>query len=275
MKIDAHQHFWIYTPETQGWIDDSMAVLKRHFLPQHLKRELENNGFDGSVAVQAPQTLEETRWLLDLAAKNPFIKGVVGWVDLRGKDARRQLAEFAKNPKFKGVRHIAQAEPDDQFLVGKEFTEGISVLRELGLTYDILVFPRQLQAAVELARKFPNQPFVLDHIAKPEIKAGNMSPWQKSIKELAKNPNVYCKLSGMTTEADWKEWDPSDFAPYLEVVIKAFGPQRLMIGSDWPVCLLAGDYFSAVKIVKGYISYMSQSDQDAILGGNAMKFYKL
>ena len=275
MKIDAHQHFWIYTPETQGWIDDAMAVLKRHFLPQHLKKELENNGFDGSVAIQAPQTLEETRWLLDLAAKNPFIKGVVGWVDLREKDIRQQLVELAKNPKFKGVRHIAQAEPDDRFLVGKEFTEGISVLGELGLTYDILVFPRQLPAAAELARKFPQQPFVLDHIAKPEIKAGNMNPWQKGIRELGKNQNVYCKLSGMTTEADWKEWDPSDFAPYLDIVVKAFGPQRLMIGSDWPVCLLAGDYFSAVKIVKQYIAYMSQTDQEAILGGNATRFYKL
>lgn len=275
MKIDAHQHFWIYTPETQGWIDDSMAVLKRDFLPEHLEKELKSNGFDGSIAVQAPQTLEETQWLLELADKNPFIKGVVGWVGLRGKDAKRQLTEFAKNPKFKGIRHIAQAEPDDRFLVGKEFTEGISALGELGLTYDILVFPRQLPAAVELARKFPKQPFVLDHIAKPEIKAGKMSPWKEGIRELAQNPNVYCKLSGMVTEADWKTWKPEDFKPYLDIVFEAFGPNRLMIGSDWPVCLVAGNYGNVTQVVKDYISGMSQETQNAVLGGNTIKYYKL
>ena len=252
-----------------------MSVLKRDFLPADLKKELDANGFDGSVVVQAPQTLEETRWLLELADKNPFIKGVVGWVDLRAKDVAKQLEGFAKNPKFKGVRHIAQAEPDDYFLVGKEFTAGIEVLGELGLTYDILVFPKQLPAAVELVRKFPKQPFVLDHIAKPEIKAGKLSPWKEQIRQLAANPNVYCKLSGMVTEADWKNWKPEDLKPYLDVVFEVFGPRRLMIGSDWPVCLLAANYGAAINLVKGYIAKMSKKDQDAVLGDNAVKFYKL
>ncbi len=275
MRIDAHQHFWTYTPETQAWIDDSMEVLKRDFLPQHLKVELDAGGFDGSVVVQAPQTLEETRWLLKLAGHNPFIKGVVGWVDLRAKDVRDQLKAFAANPKFKGVRHIAQAEPDERFLVGAAFTEGVAALGELGLTYDILVFPRQLSAAAELAGKFPKQPFVLDHIAKPEIKAGKMSPWREGIKELAKHPNVYCKVSGLVTEADWQNWKPEDLKPYLEVVFKAFGPQRLMAGSDWPVCLLAADYGPVMATVRDFIEKMPREDQDAILGGNAAKFYKL
>jgi len=275
MRIDSHQHFWIYTPETQSWIDDSMAVLRRDFLPAHLKKELDANGFDGSVAVQAPQTLEETRWLLKLAEESPYIKGVLGWVDLRSRDARSQLEQFAAHPKLKGVRHIAQWESDDRFLVGREFMEGIALLNEFKLTYDILVFTKQLPAAIELAGKFPQQPFVLDHIAKPEIKVGKISPWREHIQELAKHPNVYCKLSGMVSEADWKHWKTMDFKPYLDVVFEAFGPKRLMIGSDWPVCLTAGDYGSVMKIVKDYLAGFSKEDQDAVLGGNAVGFYRL
>jgi L-fuconolactonase len=275
VRIDAHQHFWTYSPQTQAWIDDSMAVLKRDFLPQDLKKELTANSFDGSVVVQAPQTLEETRWLLELADKAPLIKGVVGWVDLKSPDVRNQLKTFAANPKFKGVRHVAQAEPDDRFLLGKEFMEGIAALAEFDLSYDILVFTKQLPAAIELARLFPQQRFVLDHMAKPEIKAGKTQPWKDLIRELAWNPNVYCKLSGMVTEATWKEWSPWHMTPYLDEVFKSFGPQRLMIGSDWPVCLLAGDYGSVVKLVKGYIAEMPKKDQDAVLGGTAEKFYKL
>ena len=220
-------------PRPRAWIDNSMAVLKRDFLPGDLKKELNNNGFDGSVAVQAPQTLEETRWLLQLADKAPTIKGVVGWVDLRAKDVQEQLKTFAANPKFKGVRHIAQAEPND-FLTGKEFIEGIAALGEFNLTYDILVFAKQLPAAIELVKKFPKQPFVLNHMAKPEIKAGKSQPWKDLIGGVGKNPNVYCKLSGMVNEAEWKEWSPWHFTPYLDTVFKAFGPKsaydRVRIG---------------------------------------------
>ncbi len=275
MRIDSHQHFWNYSPEAHAWIDDSMAALKRDFLPEHLKAELEKEGFEGSVAVQASQTLEETQWLLGLAEKFSYIKGVVGWVDLRSPEARRQLQKFASRSKFKGVRHVAQSEPDDRFLVGKDFLEGIKALEEFHLTYDILVFPRQLPAAIELARRFPRQPFVLDHIAKPEIKAGKMSPWRENIRELAQNPNVYCKLSGMVTEADWKGWKPEDFKPYLDVIFEAFGPKRLLFGSDWPVCLLAGNYASVKKIAEDYLAGFSREDREAIMGGNAERFYKL
>ena len=275
MRIDAHHHFWQYFPQVQGWIDERMGVLKRDFLPEELWGELKKNGFEGSVLVQTDHKLEETEWFLRLAEQNPFIKGVVGWVDLRSKEVEKQLKDFASNPKFKGVRHIVQSEPDDRFLVGKEFLEGIRVLGDFHLPYDILIYPKQLPAAVELVRKFPKQPFVLDHLAKPEIKDRKISPWKEQIQELAQNPNVYCKLSGMVTEADWKGWKPGDFKPYLEVVFEAFGPSRLMIGSDWPVCLLGGDYTSVMKIVKDYIAGMSKGEQEAILGGNASRFYRL
>jgi len=274
VKIDSHQHFWHYSRETFPWIDESRAVLKRDFLPEHLKKELANASFDGAVAVQAPQTLQETRWLLELAAKSSFVKGVVGWVDLRAKDVREQLKEFTGDPKFKGVRHIVQDEPVD-FMLGKEFQEGITALGESGLTYDILVFPKQLPAAIELVKKFPKQPFVLDHLAKPEIKAGRVIPWRDQIKELAKNPNVFCKVSGLVTEADWKNWSPSQMKPYLDIVFEAFGAQRLMIGSDWPVCMTAGDYGTVMRIVKGYMADLPKKSQEAVLGGTAVKFYKL
>jgi len=252
-----------------------MGVLKRDFLPEHLKPELDQNGFEGCVLVQTAHTLQETQWFLSLADQFPFIKGVVGWVDLRSREVGGQLKRFVAHPKFKGVRHIAQSEPDDRFLVGKEFLEGISRLAEFNLTYDILIYPKQLPAAIELVRKFPKQPFVLDHLAKPDIKAGKLSPWKEQIQELAQSPNVDCKVSGMVTEADWKNWKPADLKPYLDVVFEAFGPKRLMIGSDWPVCLLAGNYGRITGVVQDYLSAFSKEDQDAVLGCNADRFYRL
>jgi L-fuconolactonase len=235
---------------------------------------LDKAGFDGTVAVQALQTLEETRWLLELSDQNPFIKAVVGWVDLRSDAVGQQFDEFVPHSKFRGVRHIVQDEPDDYMSDGK-FQRGIAAVGERGLTYDLLVFPRQLPAAVELVRRFPSTRFVLDHLAKPEIAAGKMDPWRDDVRELAGNPNVFCKLSGLVTEANWKGWRREEFTPYLDVAFEVFGPRRLMVGSDWPVCLPASDYGSVMNVVKEYLAPMSGYDRDAVLGGNAAGFYRI
>lgn len=275
MKIDAHQHFWHYRPEEFGWIDDAMSAIKRDFLPNDLAPLLQATGMDGSVVVQARQTLEETEWLLQLADQYPFIKGVVGWVDLRHPRVEEQLERFNAHPKFVGVRHIVHDEPDDQFMLLPEFIRGLRTLGRFDLTYDILIFPRHLSVAHEVVRMFPDQPFVLDHIAKPFIKDGIIAPWDDGLRQLAAFPNVTCKLSGMVTEANWHGWQPADFRPYLDIVLEAFGPHRLMIGSDWPVCTVAGTYAEVVGIVFDYVRALSADEQAAILGGNAQSFYKL
>ena len=275
MRIDAHQHFWRYNTDEYGWIDDSMAGLRRDFLPEDLKKEMEAAGFDGAVAIQARQTLEETRWLLELAASSSHVLGVVGWVDLRSPNVRSQLAEFAGKPKFLGVRHIVQSEPDDRFLLQPEFLRGIAALEEFDLTYDILIYPKHLPVAAELAKRFPRQRFVLDHVAKPLIKSGSLQPWQSGIRELAQNTNVFCKLSGLVTEADWKNWKASDFDPYLDVALESFSRDRLMIGSDWPVCTVAGSYSQVMGIVVEYLGKYPNDVREAILGGNAARFWKL
>lgn len=274
-KVDAHQHFWQYDPAEHVWMTDEMAAIRRDFLPPHLKPLLDQLGFDGCVAVQVRQNLEETRWLLQLAGRHQFIRGVVGWVDLRSPELARQLEEFAGNPKLVGVRHIVQVEPDDAFMLREDFRAGIARLRDCGLTYDVLIYPRQLPAAIRLVREFPHQPFVLDHIAKPPIGERKLEPWESGVRELAKSPNLYCKLSGMVTEARWKQWRPGDFRPYLDVVVEAFGPERLMIGSDWPVCTLSGTYESAMGIVMDYIAQFPAEVQAGILGGNCIQFYGL
>jgi L-fuconolactonase len=274
-RIDAHQHFWHYDAVEYGWIDDAMAALRRDLLPHDLKPVLAQSGFDGCVAVQARQTLEETRWLLSLADQNDFIRGVVGWVDLRSAQLTDQLCEFARNPKLVGVRHIVQAEPDDEFMLRADFRRGIAQLAGFGPAYDILVYPRQLRAAVKLVSQFPEQRFVLDHIAKPLIAQAALEPWNTDIRALAQFPNVWCKVSGMVTEARWTEWRPQDFHPYLDVVFEAFGPERIMIGSDWPVCTVAAAYESTMRIVTGYIAQFPQDQQAAILGGNCAAFYRL
>ncbi|HKF46082.1 MAG TPA: amidohydrolase family protein [Terracidiphilus sp.] len=274
-RIDAHQHFWRYDPAGYGWIDDRMAALKRDFLPPDLLPLLQRLGFDGCIAVQACHTLDETLFLLDLAHRFDFIRGVVGWVDLCSPDVASQLEPLARDPKLVGIRHVVQAEPDDEFMLRADFRRGIGLLAEFGLAYDILVYPRQLRAARLLVDEFPEQRFVLDHIAKPLIAEGVLAPWRDDVRSLAAQSNLFCKLSGMVTEAQWNRWSPADFRPYLDVVFEAFGPQRLMIGSDWPVCTLAADYRSTMQIVLAYISKLPVDQQDAILGGNCPAFYRL
>jgi len=275
MKIDAHQHFWIYDPQRDHWMDETMTTIQRDFLPNDLKEELDHCQIDGCVAVQADQSETETQFLLDLAAKNSFIKGVVGWVDLCAGNVKERLAHFASNPLFKGVRHIVQSEADDKFMLREDFQRGIAELGPLGLTYDILIFPKHLGTALELVRQFPEQPFVLDHMAKPLIKKQVFSPWEEDIRALAAMPNVYCKMSGLTTEASWHGWSPDDIFPYLDIVFDAFGCERLIYGSDWPVCTLAGGYQAAHELLLTYMSVQTEDCQKAIFGGNASDFYKL
>ncbi len=275
MRIDSHQHFWRYRPETHGWIDERMGVLKRDYLPEDLEPLLRARGVDGCVAVQAAQTLDETRFLLDLSDRHAFVQAVVGWVDLCSPEVERQLAVLARHPRFKGVRHIAQSEPDDRFLVREDVQRGIAALEPFALAYDILIYARQLPAAIELARRLPRQRFVLDHLAKPEIATGRTSPWKEQVRELAASPNVLCKLSGMVTEAAWTRWTAADFRPYLDVVFEAFGPDRLMIGSDWPVCLLAGDYGTVLGLVEDYMAGRPAAEREKVLGGNATRFYRI
>ena len=273
LRLDAHQHFWRYNPAEHVWMTDAMAALKRDFLPADLKPLLAANGLDGSVAVQARQSLEETRWLLDLADHHDLIRGVVGWVDLCSAELPAQLEEFAKHPRLVGVRHVVQDEPDDEFLLRAEFLRGIARLAEYGLAYDLLLYPRHLPVAVKVAREFPEQVFVLDHIAKPPIAEGRLAPWERDLRELATCGNVACKLSGMVTEARWKGWTESDFRPYLDVVLDAFGADRLMIGSDWPVCTLSADYAATLGIVRDSIERLSADERDGILGGNCARVY--
>ncbi len=274
MKIDAHQHFWQFDPIRDAWIDDTMSVIQRDFLPEDLGPILFENRMDGCVAVQADQSETETKFLLDLAAKNNFIHGVVGWVDLRSEDVEERLAHYAQNDLFKGVRHIAQGEADD-FLLREDVQRGIGFLSKYDLTYDILVFARQLPAAIELVKAFPDQKFVLDHLAKPQFSKGLDKEWQSNIAALGKYPNVFCKLSGMVTETDDFKWKKSDFIPFLEVIFSSFGKERVMYGSDWPVCLLAADYGAQLNILQAYISDFSRVEQSKIMGGNAVSFYDL
>ncbi len=273
MKIDTHQHFWRYRADEYGWIGQGMEVLKKDFLPEHLAPLLKSTGMDGTVAVQARQSLEESRWLLELADQNPLIKGVVGWVDLRSPEVEEQLGRFALHPKFVGVRHILEDEPDDRFMMREDFICGIGKLAALHLTYDLLLLSHHLPVACELAEKFPGQPFVLDHLSKPLIKDRKRSPWDAEIRRLAAFPNVYCKVSGMVTQADWKSWKPEDFTPYLDVVFESFGTDRIMIGSDWPVCTLAGSYQDVMQIAADYVERLSSDEKSKVWNENAKRFY--
>ena len=276
LRVDAHQHFWQYQASRYPWIDDSMEALRRDFLPSDLRPLLEREGIDQTVAVQARQDLEETRWLLELAEEHPFVAGVVGWVNLCSPKLELQLAEFEQKRTFRGVRHIVQDEPDERFLLRDDFQRGLSLLKPFGLTYDILIYPRQLPAAVALVGKFPEQRFVLDHLAKPEIRLGELkSEWADAIKELGRHPGVYCKLSGLVTEAHWSDWKREDFLPYIDVVLEAFGPDRLMFGSDWPVCTLAASYAEVASIAANAVGTLTEVERAAIYGGTAIEFYGL
>jgi L-fuconolactonase len=274
MRIDSHQHFWRYEPAQYPWIRADWP-LRRDFLPADLAPILRAAKLECCVAVQARQSLEETRWLLGLATQHNFIKGVVGWVDLRGENLTEQLTAFANNPRFVGVRHVVQDEPDNNFLLQPKFVRGIAELQFFDLAYDLLIFPHQLPAAIQLVRKFPRQRFVLDHVAKPYIKRKKLWPWAGHIRELAQYPNVFCKISGMVTEADWSGWKKADFTPYLHIVFEAFTPRRIMYGSDWPVCLLSAGYGRVYDLAASYCQKLSAAEQERVFGGTAAEFYRL
>lgn len=275
MKIDAHQHFWRYDPARDAWITEEMSALRRDFLPTEFLKELAANDMDGSIAVQAASSEEETFFLIRLAEANPAIAGVVGWIDFTSPSAPKRVEFFTRFEKLRGFRHIVQSEPDDRFLMRNDFLRGIKHLAAFYLTYDILIYPKQLPAAAELVERLPDQPFVIDHLAKPCIKAKEIDTWATYMRALASHPNVFCKLSGLITEADWKNWQPEDFRPYLDVVFEAFGPERLMFGSDWPVCLLAGTYARVKNLIAEYVQGRPTADREKIFGGNAIRFYGL
>ena len=274
-KVDAHHHFWRYTPEEYPWINDSMSAIRRDFLPLHLEKEMASAGVNGAVSVQARQSLEETWDLLRFAEQNAFIRGVVGWVPLTAPDLNRILASLAGHPKLRGVRHVLQDEPDPMYMLGAVFNRGISALKPFHLVYDILIFERHLPQTIEFVDRHPQQIFVLDHLAKPAVRSGAVSPWRENLRELAQRPNVYCKLSGLATEADYKNWTEEQLRPYMDVVLEAFSPRRVMFGSDWPVCLVATPYAKWVRIVGNAIQELSESEQDRIWSGTAMEAYRL
>jgi len=275
MRIDAHQHFWNYSAAEYPWIGSGLERLARDYLPSDLEPLLAAEQIDGSVAVQARQSVEESLWLLALAKAHPLVKGVVGWVDLRSDRVGDDLHALAANPKFVGVRHVVQDEPDPRFVLGSDFGRGVRQLHQHGLTYDLLLYPNQLPAAIELVGLLPEQPFVVDHLAKPRIVAGEIDGWERDIRAIARHDNVCCKVSGMVTEAVRRGWKRDDFTPYLDVVLESFGPERLMFGSDWPVCLLAGEYADVAAIPREYFSRLSATEQRMIWGDTAARFYGL
>lgn len=274
-RIDSHQHFWHYNSDDYPWMDESRAALRVDYLPPDLQPLMAASGIDGTVAVQARQIQIETDYLLELADRYDFIRGVVGWVDMRADDVEAQLEQYAAQPRMVGVRHIVHDEADDRFMLGGNFLRGLAKLKAFDLSYDLLLFPRHLPVAINVVKQFPNQRFVLDHIAKPFIKDGILEPWESDIRRLAAFANVWCKVSGMVTEAAWKAWRQDDYAPYLDVVFDCFGAERIMFGSDWPVCTLAGSYSEVVGIVETYIAALSADEQAAVMGGNAVDFYQL
>ena len=273
-RIDAHVHFWRYGASEYGWIDDSMAVLRRDFLPEDAAREMREAEIDACVVVQTRQTVEETRWLLALAGQHPFIAGVVGWVDLRAADVDAQLESLAAHPKLVGIRHIVQAEPDD-FLLGDGFRRAVTRLARHGLTYDILVYARQLPAAIDFAAALPDQRLVLDHLGKPDIRGSAFDGWRRDLDRLAALPHVCAKLSGLVTEADWWHWTVEDLHRYVNAALDSFGPERLMIGSDWPVCTVAGGYRDVLDVVRTAIAGRTPGERKAVLGGTAQRFWNL
>lgn len=274
VRIDSHQHFWKYDPQQYAWIGDNQAVLRRDYLPANLAPELKRAGIEGTVAVQA-RAAGETEFLLELSREHDIIKGVVGWVDLTDASAGEQISRLAHEPKLVGLRHVVQDEPDPTYILRKDFNNGVRRVGEAGLTYDILIFERHLPQTILFVDSHPNQVFVLDHVAKPKIKVGEISPWREKIRELAKRPHVFCKVSGMVTEADWNSWTPEELKPYLDTVLEAFGPSRLMFGSDWPVCLLASTYSKWVLVVENYFARLSVSEQEWIWAKTAQQAYRL
>jgi L-fuconolactonase len=274
-KIDAHHHLWRYNAAEYGWLDEGMRELHRDFLPKDLIVELAKAGIDGTVAVQARQTLDETRWLLDQAEASEAIRGVVGWASIAGEEFPGIMEEFEHRPKLKGLRHVIQDEPDENYILRANFNSGILAMQGSGLVYDILIYERHLPQTIEFVDEYPEQVFVLDHAAKPRIGAGILEPWTENLRELALRQNVWCKVSGLATEADWKNWNIDTLRPYLDVIVDAFGANRLMVGSDWPVCLVATQYGQWFELLRSYFAGFSGSEQDAIFGGTAIEVYQL
>jgi L-fuconolactonase len=273
--IDSHHHLWKYSAAEYGWMNDRMQAIRRDFLPADLEKEIRGAGVDGVVTVQARQTLEETEWLLSLAARHPFQRGVVGWVPLIDPKAGDILGPLAQRPALKAVRHVLHDEADPMYMLRDDFNRGIRSLANFHLVYDILIFESHLPQTLRFVDKHPNQVFVVDHIAKPRIAAGEAEPWRTHIRELAKRPHIYCKVSGMVTEADWSRWTEAGLKPYFETVLETFGPARLMFGSDWPVSLVACQYRRWFDIVKGWTARLSEAERSRILGGTAIEAYKL
>lgn len=273
MRIDSHQHFWKYNVAEYPWIGAG-TPLQRDWLPADLEQVAGPLGFSGCVAVQARQTVEESRWLLSLADQSAFIKGVVGWVDLRSELVENELAELARHPKFVGVRHVVQSEVSD-FMLQPEFLRGLGKLKQFNLAYDLLLFPKHLPSAIKVVSQLPEQRFVLDHIAKPMVRAGLIQTWKDDLKELARHPNVWCKISGLVTEARMPGWKLEDFRPYLDVVLEAFGENRVMFGSDWPVCLLGGSYEQIFGLAADYFAQFSEEARGKFFGATAAAFYRL
>jgi len=274
-KIDSHQHFWRFDPVRDAWINEDMRVIQRDFLPEDLKKELDQQSINGCIAVQADQSEADNAFLIELAAMHPFIKGIVGWVDLQADNIEETLQFYSQYKIVKGFRHVLQGESNRALMLEPAFKRGIGHLKQFGFTYDILIFRDQLQYAAELCTLFPEQQFVLDHIAKPDIRNQVINDWAPGIRDLAKNPNVCCKVSGMVTEANWQNWKAEDFTPYLDVVFESFGIERLMFGSDWPVCNVAGGYAAMIDIVKSYLSQFPEDQQALFWSQNASTFYRI
>ena len=275
LKIDSHQHFWKYDPIRDSWIDETMSVIQKDFFPKDLEPILKANGIDGCVVVQSDQSEAENHFQIANADNHDFVKGIVGWVNLSASNVQERLEYFSQFKKLKGFRHVLQGEPQRDFMLRPEFLKGISLLNKYNFTYDILVFPDQLKFVKQFVEKFPEHRFVIDHIAKPYIKDNIIEGWQEDMRAIAEHKNVYCKISGMVTEAKWNNWTKADFDPYMDVVVNAFGTDRVMFGSDWPVCLVAAKYSEVLDIVKDHFSAYSDIERDKVFGGNAIKFYNL
>jgi L-fuconolactonase len=274
-KIDAHHHLWKYSAAQYPWISENMGLLRRDFLIQDLIDVLEESDIDGVITVQARQALAETQWLLDLARSHDFVRGVVGWVALADPKVERDLEHLSTHAKLKSVRHLLQDEPDDFYILREDFNRGIKLLQDFGLRYDLLIFERHLPQTIQFVDRHPNQIFILNHIAKPLIKQGLVSPWRENLTELARRENVFCKLSGLVTEASWQSWTEADLDPYLQIVLTAFGPERVIFGSDWPVILLGSSYKRWVDVVQRSISHLSEYEQERIFGKTAIEVYRL
>ncbi len=275
LKIDAHQHFWRYSASEFGWIGEHRSQLKRDYLPEELRATISRSGVEGTIAVEARQSEEETEWLLDLADRWSFVRGVVGWLPIAADDFGERLERVAGRPKLRALRHVVQDESDEEFLLRPEFNRGIDKLLARGLAYDILVYERQLPQVVGFVDLHPYQTFILDHCGKPRVGDREMEPWRTRMQELAERINVYCKISGIVTEAQPGQWKPEDIVPYIEAVIDLFGPERVMFGSDWPVCLTETDYRGWLSLCAGYIESYSQSEQRRFWADTAREAYRL